>query len=127
MSSSQVEQAVRDYFRSLVPLFQAEDGAKRPGTTNPSGEIYQFSVVGPEEIGASVQPVSEADAQAFLAEAALRLPEHREQAVKELQSIIGQPKLENAVAHRALAWDHMEKKEFDQATEELDRSEEHTS
>ena len=122
MSSSQLEQAVKDYFRSLAPLFQAEDAANRPGTTNASGEIYQFSVVGPEEIGASVQPVSEADAQAFLAEAALRLPEHREQAVKELQSIIGQPKLENAVAHRALAWDHMEKKEFDQATEELDKA-----
>ena len=122
MSSSQLEQAVKDYFRSLALLFQAEDAANRPGTTNASGEIYQFSVVGPEEIGASVQPVSEADAQAFLAEAALRLPEHREQAVKELQSIIGQPKLENAVAHRALAWDHMEKKEFDQATEELDKA-----
>src|SRR2546428_500105 len=122
MSSSQLEQAVKDYFRSLAPLFQAEDAANRPGTTNASGEIYQFSVVGPEEIGASVQPVSEADAQAFLAEAALRLPEHREQAAKELQSIIGQPKLENAVAHRALAWDHMEKKEFDQATEELDKA-----
>ena len=122
MSSSQLEQAVKDYFHSLAPLFQAEDAAKRPGTTNPSGEIYQFSVVGPEEIGASVQPVAEADAQAFLAEAALRLPEHREQAVKELQSIISQPKLENAVAHRALAWDHMEKKEFDQATEELEKA-----
>src|SRR3989442_8296359 len=122
MSSSQLEQAVKDYFRSLAPLFQAEDAANRPGTTNASGEIYQFSVVGPEEIGASVQPVSEADAQAFLAEAALSLTEHREQAVKELQSIIGQPKLENAVAHRALAWDHMEKKEFDQATEELDKA-----
>src|SRR5438445_634310 len=101
---------------------QTEDAANRPGTTNASGEIYQFSVVGPEEIGASVQPVSEADAQAFLAEAALRLPEHRGQAVKELQSIISQPKLENAVAHRALAWDHMEKREFDQATEELDKA-----
>jgi tetratricopeptide (TPR) repeat protein len=122
MSSSQLEQAVKGYFNSLAPLFQAEDAAKRPGTTNPSGEIYQFSVVGPEEIGASVQPVSEADAQALLAEAALRLPEHREQAVKELQSIISQPKLENAVAHRALAWDHMEKKEFDQAAEELDKA-----
>src|SRR5438445_13390849 len=99
MSSSQVEQAVKDYFRSLVPLFQAEDAAKRPGTTNPSGEIYQFSVVGPAVIGASVQPVSEADAQAFLAEAALRLPEHGEQAVKELQAMIVEPKLENAVAH----------------------------
>jgi tetratricopeptide (TPR) repeat protein len=122
MTPAQLEQAVKDYFRSLAPLFQAEDAAKRPGTTNPSGEIYQFSVVGPEEIGASVQPVSDADAQALLAEAALRLPEHREQAVKELQSIISQPKLENAVAHRALAWDHMEKKEFDQATEELDKA-----
>jgi tetratricopeptide (TPR) repeat protein len=122
MNAAQLEQAVRDYFHSLAPLFQAEDAAKRPGITNPSGEIYQFSVVGAEEIGASVQPVAEADAQAFLAEAALRLSEHRGQAVKELQSIISQPKLENAVSHRALAWDHLEKKEFDEATEELDKA-----
>src|SRR5207253_8277773 len=34
MNSSQLEQAVKDYFRSLAPLFQAEDAANRPGTTN---------------------------------------------------------------------------------------------
>jgi tetratricopeptide (TPR) repeat protein len=122
VSASQFEQTLKNYFHSLTPLFQAEDAAARPGTTKPGGEIYQFPVVGPEEVGASVQSVTEADAQALLAEAALRLPEHREQAVKELRSIVSQPKLENAVAHRALAWVDMEKKEFDQATEESDKA-----
>jgi tetratricopeptide (TPR) repeat protein len=124
MSAAQFEQALKDYFHSLAPLFQAEDAAMRPRATTPAGELYQFSVVGAEEIGANVQAVAEAEAQAFLAEAALRLPEHREQALKELQSIVSQPKLENAVAHRALAWADMEKKEVDQAADELDKASE---
>ena len=124
VSAPEFEQILKDYFHSLTPLFQAEDAATRRGTTAPGGEIYQFSVVGPEQTGASVQPVAEAEAHALLAEAASRLPEHREQALKELQSILSQPKLENAVAHRALAWADTEKKGFDQATEQLDRASE---
>jgi tetratricopeptide (TPR) repeat protein len=124
VSASQFEQTVKDYFHSLAPLFQAEDAATRPGTATPAGEIYQFSVVGPEEIGASIQAVAESEAQAFLAEAALRLPEHRETALKELQSIVSQPKLENPSAYRALAWAEMEKKEFDHAADELDKASE---
>jgi tetratricopeptide (TPR) repeat protein len=49
----------------------------------------------------------------------LRVPEHREEARKDLAAIIDQPKMDNLVAHRALAWDLMEKKNYEQAVEEL--------
>lgn len=85
--------------------------------------MYQVpNPVGPDAVGSSVQQVSDADAQALLAEMALRLPEHRGQALKELDAIVSQPKTDNAIAHRALAWVHMERKEFDQATAELDKA-----
>jgi len=55
---------------------------------------------------------------------AVRLPEHRDQGEKNLETIIADPKMDNANAHRALAWVRMERKEFDQADEELARARE---
>src|SRR5713226_2329282 len=93
MTVAQFDQAVKDYFHSLAPWFLAQDMARQPGTTNPGGTVYQFPIpVGPDDIGTSAQPVSDAEAQAFLAEMALRLPEHREQGLKELNGILSQPK-----------------------------------
>jgi tetratricopeptide (TPR) repeat protein len=120
MSAAQFEQAVKDYFHSLAPLFQAQDAAKQPDTLDPGGQIYQISVVlGPDEVGSSVLQVNAADATALQAEMAVRLLERREQALKELNAITSQPKLDNAIARRAVAWVHLERKKFDPATEEL--------
>ena len=55
---------------------------------------------------------------------AVRLPEHRDQSEKDLQTIVADPKADNAIAHRALAWVRMERKEFDEAVEELARARE---
>ena len=52
----------------------------------------------------------------------VRLAEHREQGEKDLRTIISDPKADNSIAHRGLAWTHMEEKEFDQAGEELARA-----
>jgi tetratricopeptide (TPR) repeat protein len=123
MTTAQFEQTIKQYFHSLAPLFLAQDAAKLPGSTNPGGQIYQVPTpVGPDDIGSSVQQVTDTDAQALLAEMALRLPEHREQTLKELNAIVSQPQADNAIAHRALAWWHMERKEFDRASEELDKA-----
>ena len=46
----------------------------------------------------------------------MRLPEHRDQGEKDLQTVIADPKGDNAIAHRALAWVRMEREEFDEAT-----------
>ena len=57
-----------------------------------------------------------------MAEMMVRMPEHRDQGEKDLQAVIGDPKTDNAIAHRGLAWAYMQKKEFDQANEELARA-----
>jgi Flp pilus assembly protein TadD len=125
LSTAQFEQAVKDYFHSLAPLFQAQDAAKLASTLDPGGQVYQLSAtLGPDDVGSSVLQVNAADAAALQAEMAVRLPERREQALKELNAIVSQPKLDNAFARRALAWLHLERKEFEPAAEELGQASE---
>src|ERR1700678_2753727 len=84
------------------------------------------------------------DANAVTAEMEMRIPERREAALKELQTLATTPDpatqakfdekknkkseeeggaliavMGNEIAHRALAWDHLQHGEFDAAAEEL--------
>jgi hypothetical protein len=68
--------------------------------------------------------VTYAQAQALVAEMAVRMPEHRDQGEKDLQTVIADPEADNSIAHRAMAWVRMQRKEFDQAGEELARARE---
>jgi tetratricopeptide (TPR) repeat protein len=125
MSVAQFDQAVKDYFKSLTPLFLALDASKQPDTKtfDLGSPAYQVSHVATaldaDDVGTSAAQVSDAEAQAAVSEMAVRLPEHRQQASTQLQAIISDPKMENATAHRALAWVDMQKKDFDQANAEL--------
>ncbi len=124
MSPAQLEQAVKDYFHAFASAPQAPPDPKQ-GATKPVGQVNQFPApVGPLDVGASVVDVVRAEAQSLVAEMAVRLPEHRDQSEKDLQTIIADPKGDNAIAHRALAWVRMERKEFDEAGEELARARE---
>ena len=49
----------------------------------------------------------------------LRIPERRQQAVTQLEKLVDDPKTETLVAHRALAFAHVQKNETNQAFEEL--------
>jgi tetratricopeptide (TPR) repeat protein len=119
MTAAQLEQAVKQYFQSAEPLFQAQNAAQQPGSRNP---IQQFPApVTPLDIGTSVHKVLDTEAQASVAEMALRLPEHRSQAVKDLEAIVSQPKGDNAIARRALAWADLQNREYSKAAEELAR------
>src|SRR5262249_13264670 len=119
MTAEQFDHAIKDYFRS------------RMQTDLPAGGQSGTSMVqrlpapmGPDDIRITAKPVLEADARAQLAEVMLRLPERREQGLQELQSVLelkdkhDQP-LDNEIAHRALAWEHMQRNEYDKAAEEL--------
>lgn len=122
MSAAQFEQAVRDYFHSLPP---SSPGQPKPGAASPGGKSSQLPPpLGPLDVAASAQDVVDAQAEALVAEMALRLPEHRDQGVKNLEAVMADPKADNVVAHRAMAWVHMERTEFDQADEELARARE---
>ena len=122
MSAAQFEQAVQDYFHSLPPSPQAQAKPGAAGTASPVGQ--SLAPPGPLDVGSSIQDVVDGQAQALVAEMAVRLPEHREQGEKNLEAVIADPKADNVIAHRALAWVRMERKEFDQADEELSRARE---
>ncbi len=149
-SSTQLEQAVKDYFHSQSALLTA--GHKNSANAAPAsatpGQAYRFPVpVGPEDSAITSQPMPEADARALYSEVAIRIPERRERGLKELQDLATAPtladkKLEtkqqarkprededneqlpsnaigNPLAHRILAWDHIQHGEFAEAASEI--------
>jgi tetratricopeptide (TPR) repeat protein len=125
VTPAQFDKAVKDYFHSLTQLFQDQDASRQPGATSNRPQIYHFAApLEPDDVAIEAKPLLEADAEAQLAEVMVRLPERREQGLKEIDRILkltdknGQP-VDNEIAHRAAAWVHMDRKEFPQAAEEL--------
>ncbi|HST12368.1 MAG TPA: hypothetical protein VLL05_18480 [Terriglobales bacterium] len=125
MSTAQFDKTVKDYFHSLTQLFQNQDAARQPGAAaNAPGLIRLPVPVGPDDLAINAKPLSEADADAQLAEVMVRIPERREQGLREIDRILkltdkNGALIDNEVAHRALAWVHLDKKEFPQTAEEL--------
>ena len=128
MSAAQLDKAVKDYFHSLSQLQQDVDAAHRPDAAPNRPQIYHFPApLGPDELAAEMKVIPQADAEAQLAEVMVRIPERREQGLKEIDRILqltdknGQL-VDNEIAHRALAWVHLEKKEFPEAAEEVGKA-----
>jgi hypothetical protein len=147
MSTTQFDQEVKDYFHSLTPLFLALDASKQPGSHASMPQVYEFiEIVGPSDSAITSKFLSEADAHATVDEVKIRIPDRREAALQELQTLATTPnptqakkanenKSQNAkdedfaalpvavagneIAHRALAWDHLQHSEFEDAAEEL--------
>ena len=139
MTSAQFEKAVKDYFHSQTELAVGVDTARQrnpdPNSPNPP-QVYQFPApVGPDSMAIISKPFSEPDARALYAGVQLRIPERREAGLKQLQALATAPTAApppktsddttlssatgNALAHRFLAWDHIEHSEFDAAATEL--------
>ena len=152
MSPAQLEQAVKDYFRSLTGLADAVNAARqtnvdpaRPAPTLNSGQADRFPVpVGAEDSTITARPLPEADARALYAGVQVRVPERRDIGLKTLQEFATTPTeadkkaeskpakkigedaeqlpsyaIGNALAHRFLAWDHIEHGEFEDAFSEI--------
>jgi tetratricopeptide (TPR) repeat protein len=144
MTPAQFEQAVKDYFHSLKPLFTALDVSKQPQAVMNSPQVYQFPVsIGPDSMVITSKPMAEADVRAFVGEIKIRIPDRREAGLGELKALATTPDASaaakpapgaasesnnartipvvvgNEIAHRALAYDHMLHGEFDAAAEEL--------
>jgi hypothetical protein len=148
ITPEQLEKDVKDYFHSLAPLFTALDASKLPPVQSTVPQPYQFPVpVGPDSASILAKPLVETDARALIAGIKTRIPDRREEGLKELQALATIPptsapakpgKMEseskdkdkdedkiaplvpgNEVAHRALAYDHLAHGEFDAAAEEL--------
>ncbi len=148
MPSAQFDQEVKEYFHSLAPLFLALDASKQPGSHANMPQVYEFpEIVGPNDSTITSKFVPEADARATVDEVKIRIPDRREAALQELQALATAPPnptlfkkandkendkdkdedqkalpvavAGNEIAHRTLAWDHLQHNEFEDATEEL--------
>jgi tetratricopeptide (TPR) repeat protein len=108
--------------------------------------VYQFpAIVGPNDSAISAKPIADTDARALTAAVKIRIPDRREAGLQELQALAGTADViasktadeknkdkdadkedkksvaaaGNEIAHRVLAWDHLQRGEFDAAAEEL--------
>src|SRR5262249_26184270 len=103
MSVSDLDKTIKDYFRSLKQLQDNLQFAKQSGPTAFDPSLSQtplsFTV---EDVATSAKSVSIAEADALVNEMALRIPEHRQQAIQKLEAIVSDEKTETTVAHRAL-------------------------
>jgi len=113
---------------------------------NPNDQAYHFpSPVGPDDSVITATPLPEADERALYAEVEIQIPERRDRGLQELQALASAPTLADkkfaskkeekrpsedpdllptnalgsALAHRILAWDHIQHNEFDDASTEL--------
>jgi len=107
---------VKTYFKSLSGLGIGLDQSKKPvanpvDTQQPDHFALPFDV---DEIGMAVTSVNDEEARAVLDDVMARVPEHRDQALRDLQLLTADPK-DNEAAHRALARDDLRQKRFDAA------------
>jgi Flp pilus assembly protein TadD len=150
MSPAQLEQAVKDYFHAQTVLFTALDAARQdhpdPEIIANPAQVDHFNVpVGPDDAAITAKPIPETDERALYAELEIRIPERREYGMKELQALTEDATpaatasdttsddtsaskkrviaaAGNEIAHRALAWDHIEHSEFEAAGDELSKA-----
>jgi tetratricopeptide (TPR) repeat protein len=125
MSPAELEDAVKTYFRSLSGLGIALDQAKKPVADPASLQQPDHLPLpfGGDDIGMAVNPVSEEEAKAILGDVMARVPEHRDQALRDLKQLTAAEK-DNEVARRGLAWDDIRQKKYDAASEELEQASE---
>ena len=120
MSTTQLDYEVKTYFHSLTSLSNALDVSKQPNAPKVAEAVYQtplpFSV---DDVGASSKSIPLLEAQSLVDEMELRIPDRRQQAFDHLQKLVADPKTETVVAHRALAWAHVQKGDTSSAFEEL--------
>jgi len=120
MSAAQFAQAVKDHFHALPPPAPPTEKGK-PAAADPR-ETPLPGITPPDQIGTSIQELPDSEGQSLVGEMTLRVPEHRAQAVQDLESMTAQPKMDNVVARRGLAWAHMQKQEFEDAVEQLSKA-----
>lgn len=122
VTAAQFDQQVKDYFHSLKPLQGAlQEAQGQPQLAPPAPQVVQESLLPGtlDDIASSNKELKPWEADALVAEMALRMPERREDAIKQLQKLADDPKTETAVAHRALSWAYVQKGDTKSAFEEL--------
>jgi tetratricopeptide (TPR) repeat protein len=122
LTPATLEEAVKTYFHSLPNLGIAMDRSKQPLDQADVAQPYHLPApFGEDEVAMAVTPTTDAEAKALIGDVMARIPERRDQALSELRQLTDDPK-DNEAARRALAWDHVSQKKFDQAADELERA-----
>jgi hypothetical protein len=141
MSSAQLEQAVKDYFHARLAVLTATGAAG-------SGQTDHFPApVGPDDSAITSKPIPASDVHALYAGIQVRIPERRDTGLKTLQDLattateadkkseakqqaqskrVGEDAeqlpsnaMGNPLAHRILAWDHIQRGEFEESFVEI--------
>lgn len=113
MTSEQFDKAVKDYFQSF---------SASPSSPEKAPQVsHAPAPFGPDDVAMVVKKISDDDAHASMADVMTRQPDHRDQGLKDLQSLAEEP-TDNELAHRALAYAYIEDKDFRQAGDELDQA-----
>jgi tetratricopeptide (TPR) repeat protein len=145
MTSTQLDQAVKDYFHAQSATIAAL-GSPQSSTAATPDPAYRFpSPISPDDSTITSKPLPEADAAAYYAQVQIRVPERREAGLKTLRDLattatatdkkieakaakkksdddagqLPSDSMGSALAHRILAWDHITHGEFDDAIPEL--------
>lgn len=132
---------------ALLHAAHSNNSIAAPANATP-GQAYRFPVpIGPDDSAITSRPLPESDARALYFEVAIRVPERRDRGLKELQDLATAPTaadkkyeakqaarkpsqeedneqlptnaIGSALAHRVLAWDHIQHSKFADAASEL--------
>jgi tetratricopeptide (TPR) repeat protein len=122
LTPATLDEAVKSYFHSLPNLGIALDRSKQPLDQADIAQPYHLAPpFGEDDIGMTATQVTDAVAKALVGDVMARIPERREQALHELQQLTDDVK-DNEPARRALAWDHITQKKFDEASDQLSQA-----
>ena len=106
-SGANLEQAIKEHLQSFR---NSQAGQQIPAP------------ITADMVGSTRQEAIDAEGDALLAEMELRVPAHRDDGVTRLNSIMNDPNVDSAIAHRALAWDDMQRNQPADAIEELKKA-----
>ncbi len=118
MTAAQFDSSVKNYFHAVESSPENRAGSATASTQPTLVDHFPLPLT-PLDVGTSVRRLEIPEGQARVAELAARTPEHRDQAVKDLQNLIAQPKGETSIADRTLAWVFLEQRDYGEASQEL--------
>jgi len=123
MSPTQMEDAVKAYFKGLSGLGIALDQSKKPVADPVDNQQPDHFAIpfGADDMGMAVSPMKDEETRAVIDDVMARIPEHRDQALHELQQLTLDAK-DNEAAHRGIAREYLRQKKFDASAEELEKS-----
>ena len=143
ISSAELEAAVKDYFHQQTSLVSPAGSSQNSNSASTETDRFPVPVAIDDSI-ITARPLSEPDARAIYAAVQLRVPERHDAGLKTLTDLANTPTeadlkadnkakkrmgedaeqlpssaIGNPIAHRFLAWDHIQHGQFEEAFNEL--------